>query len=106
MGYTEAQARIDVDLSLDWELARKVSLKKWRQIASQDPDDTTYTPNNRCGYCFVAKNHAVGAKANFFASACSFCPAIDICTEVDLHEVDPGPMIAAIEILQHTEVAP
>lgn len=104
MSYTEEQARIDVGLSLDPEVAREASLKKWYQLASPDPDG--YAPNDPCGYCFVAKNHAIEASANYFTAACNFCPAIHICVDVDLNEVDPNDMIAAIKDLQHTEVAP
>lgn len=102
-GYTEEQARIDISLSTDWERARKVSLKHWRQLASSDPYVGTYAPGDPCGYCFVATNHAVEANALHYAIACNFCPAFDICNNVDLNKVDPNDMIAAIENLKHTE---
>ena len=95
--YTIDDARAEVGDSLDWELARKVSLKKWRQIESGDEE--SYTHRENCGYCFVSDNH-------FDSDRCLNCPTDGICRHV-IDAWSPAQIIEAIEAIEHPkEVTP
>ena len=89
--YTIQDAREEIGNSLDWELARQASLKKWRQIASGDEE--TYRPRANCGYCFVRSNRFGGA------DRCLNCPASYICWQVESWR--PARIIEAIEAIEH-----
>ena len=91
--YTIHNAREEIGNSLNWELARQVSLKKWRQIASGDEE--TYKPRADCGYCFVASN-SFGT-----TDRCLDCPANHICWEIEVWS--PTQIIETIEDLEHPE---
>ncbi len=91
--YIPCQAEEEIGESQDWEDARRVSLKKWQQIAAGD--DKSYPRGRNCGYCYVAENRTRPCYP------CQECPARDICTGASDRE--PAATVRLIEDLEHLE---
>lgn len=99
--YTWPLAQAEVGDSTDWEVARHVSLKKWRQIA--DGDSYSYPTGCKCGYCFVAMNITDETPPH----CCTICPVHHDrprwCTNANLNVANPHDAVRWLENLEHPE---
>lgn len=79
--YTLYDAKKEIGNSTDYELARKVSIKKWKEIIKYG--EGYYYITQDCGYCLVRENEDIRAgSATNSRMLCLFCPASKICNMV------------------------
>lgn len=90
MPYTFEDAKAEVGESMDWEMGRGSSIKKWEQIAAGD--EGAYVRTRACGMCFVCSNQVMGCSSDN-------CPAYPIC-DAGVKFVEPQEVIDALKQLE------